>query len=388
MTERRLRHLVTTPVAAVLLAALAGLPAWAEPHLAVREGFLCSQCHVNRAGGGKRNAFGATYSQVALPAWRPGTEASRLGVVNPALGEYVSVGADVRVQHVTVQTVRTLYEGQWLEAIGGNTLRVPQANLYGELKLVRDHLSVYLDEKLGPEGASAREVMLLVYGLPHGGYAKAGKIQLPFGLRLADDEAFIRQATGFTFGNQDLGVEVGAEPGPAFFAASLSNGTLGGTDDNERKQLVATAGVKARWGRVGASYSWNDGTTPAGLVVRQVGGVFAAANLGRLTLLSEVDLIADTERPKGGERTEQFQLAVHGEADFLIVRGVAVRAAFGYHDPDVKVREDHRSRLALTLEVFPIPFLRVTATWVVREDIPQRVQGRADFFLVQLHGFL
>lgn len=373
---------------AVLFMTLCAFTASAEPHLAVREGFNCSQCHVNRTGGGKRNAFGANYSQVALPAWRPGPESLRVGVVSPNLGDYVSVGADLRVQHVTTETVRTQFEGQWLEAPGGNTLRIPEANLYGELMVVRDHLSLYLDEKLGPEGASAREAMILLYGLPYGGYAKAGKILLPYGLRLADDEAFIRQATGFNFGNQDLGVEIGAEPGPAFLAASLSNGTLGGTDDNERKQLTATAGVKTRWGRLGASYSWNDGTNATGLAVRQVGGGFACANVGRLTLLTEADLIVDTERPKGGERTQIFQLALHAEADFLIVRGVALRAAFGYHDPDLKVAEDQRTRLALTLDVFPVPFLRVSVTYVVRNDIPQQVQGNADFFLVQLHGFL
>lgn len=382
MTER------LAPRLAALVAVLCASAALAEPHLAVREGFWCSQCHTNRAGGGKRNAFGANYSQVTLPLWRPGNATSRIGVVSPNLGDYVSLGADVRVQHVTVQTVRTQFEGEWLEALGGNTLRVPQANLYGELTVVRDHLALYLDEKVGPEGASAREAMILLYGLPYGGYAKAGRILLPYGLRLADDEAFIRQATGFSFGNQDLGVEVGAEPGPAFITAALSNGTLGGTDDNERKQLTASAGVKTRWGRIGASYSWNDGTTPAGMNVRQVGGGFGAVNFGRLTLLSEVDLIVDTARPKGGARTQNFELAAHAEADLLIVRGVAVRAAFGYHDPDMKVKEDHRTRLALTVEVFPMPFLRITATYVVREDIPQRVQGRGDFFLVQLHGFL
>lgn len=373
---------------AALFLTLCAFTANAEPHLAVREGFTCSQCHVNKTGGGKRNAFGATYSQVALPFWRPGADKLPLGVVSPNLGDYVSLGADLRVQHVTVETVRTQFEGQWLEAPGGNTLRIPVANLYGELNLVRDHLSLYFDEKLGPEGASTREAMILLHGLPFGGYAKAGKILLPYGLRLADDEAFIRQATGFTFGNQDLGVELGAEPGPAFFAASLSNGTLGGTDDNERKQITATAGVKARWGRIGGSYSWNDATSAAGLSVRQVGGVFAAGNLGRLTLLSEIDLIVDTARPKGADRTQGFQLALHAEADFLIVRGVSLRAAFGYHDPDLKVAEDQRNRLALTLDVYPMPFLRLSATYVLRNDIPQQVQGNADFFLVQLHGFL
>jgi len=376
------------PLGLAALALLLAAPAAAEPHLAVREGFACSQCHTNRTGGGKRTAFGAMYSQVALPAWRPAPESVPLGFVSPRLGDWVSAGADLRVQHVTTLGARSYFDGKWLEAPGGNTLRIPVANLYAELELVRGWLSVYLDERLGPEGASARELMVLLRGLPLNAWVKAGRIQLPYGLRLADDEAFIRQVTGFTFGNQDLGVEVGAEPGPVFVSAAVSNGTLGGTDTNGRKQLTATFGVRAPWGRLGASYSWNDSSGPEGLLVRQVGGGFATLNLGRLSVLAEADLVVDTERPLGEGRRQAKQLAVHGEADFLVMRGVAVRAAFGFHDPDLDVGQDHRSRLALTLELFPLPFLRLTATYVIREDIPQRIAERRDSFLLQLHGFL
>ncbi|MBK7859704.1 MAG: hypothetical protein IPJ65_14010 [Archangiaceae bacterium] len=70
------------------------------------------------------------------------------------------------------------------------------------------------------------------------------------------------------------------------------------------------------------------------------------------------------------------------------MRGVGLRVAFGYHDPDLDTAQDHRSRLALTLEVFPLPFLRLSATYVLREDIPQRVEDRRDAFIFQLHGFL
>src|SRR5262252_4336143 len=91
--------------AGVLLASLlAPAAALAEPYLAVRAGYKCMVCHVNPTGGGKRNEFGATYGQTALPASRLDLETGEAvpdGAPDPApftgkLNNHIGVGADLR----------------------------------------------------------------------------------------------------------------------------------------------------------------------------------------------------------------------------------------------------------------------------------------------------
>ena len=135
-----------------------------------------------------------------------------------------------------------------------NSFDVGEANVYAHLFFLDGAAGLYLDETVGPGGAAAREVYGLVRG-PWGTYAKAGRMMLPFGLRLQDDAAFIREVTGFNYGVQDLGVEVGAEPGPFSLSVSFSNGTQGSTDNNKDKQVAGVASFIQRHWRIGGSAS-------------------------------------------------------------------------------------------------------------------------------------
>lgn len=395
--SRAPRKAVTGIVAAACVL-LAPLTAYGEPHLAIREGFLCSQCHTNRTGGGKRNAFGLLYTQTVLPVWKlhpprddglPGGSGGWF--LDARLGEAVTVGADFRLQNVTLLETRGAFQGEELIAKGANTFKIPEGNLYLEIELARDRVLLYLDETVAPESAASREAFLLVHEPRLRAYLKAGRFLLPYGLRLADDTSFVREVTGFNYGNQDLGVEGGAEPGPVFLYVAVTNGTQGGVDTNRSKQLTATAGVHDRSFRWGLSYSWNDGSTEKAVSTRQALALFAAASAGRLSLSAEVDTVRDGEgAPDTGAPSpeERRQIAAYVAADLLVRRGLNLRLGYELADPDVEVPEDERDRFTIGADAFLLPFLRLSAVYHLRRDIPQKVSGNQDTLIVQVHALL
>ena len=54
-------------IGAFVLTLFPSPPTNAEPSFAIRTGYSCSQCHVNRTGGGLRTPFGSLYTQTILP---------------------------------------------------------------------------------------------------------------------------------------------------------------------------------------------------------------------------------------------------------------------------------------------------------------------------------
>ena len=108
--------------------------------------------------------------------------------------------------------------------------------LYAEVSLLKEQLSLYLDQRVAPGGALNREAFGL-YKSKRGYYAKAGQFFLPYGFRLEDDTAFIRQITGFNFNNPDRGVEVGIDAAKFSANLALSNGTPGVSETDRGKQV-------------------------------------------------------------------------------------------------------------------------------------------------------
>jgi hypothetical protein len=358
--------------------------AWGEPYMAVREGYRCSQCHTNITGGGKRNDFGLIYTQTTLPhtvvsfstleKLFSATASSDSGTfVGARIAKFLSFGGNFRFEN------RTVFEEGPLET--RNEFDVTEANLYIEANLLEDFLTLYVDERLGPGGAASREVFGLIR-LPRlwNFYVKGGKILLPFGWRLQDDNAFIRDRTGINYANPDTGVEFGIEPGPVTFSLAVSNGTAGGAEDNLLKQITLRGEVVFRHWRFGWSFSYNDSDGARRIMY----GPFAGLSFGRFTLLGEVDIIEDRIDASGETTT---QLAVFSSLNFLIVRGVNFKVSYEYLDPDTDVGENTRTRLVIGLEPFITQFLQVRLFYRLNDSIPQRPAEGADELFLELHLF-
>jgi hypothetical protein len=345
-------------IAAGLLGPCAATALHAEPAFAVRTGHRCSQCHVNRTGGGLRNAYGSLYTQTVLPRrllrWREG------GNLLPADPDArFRVGADVRAGYH--ETASADFEET-------ASFELTEANAYGEVAFVPDRFSLYLDETVGPGGASTRELFALWSLRTLAGHVKVGKFLPAYGWRLPDDAAFVRQSSGFTYSAPDTGVEVGFEPGRWSLQLSATNGAGGGSDDNRSKRFTLAAVRRFERWRAGVSAANNivDGATITHA------GLIGGGNLGRLALLAEGDWVETTQ----SDATEHRLLGLI-EADLLVTRGVNVKLAHDWIDPDLDVGTDARTRSSVGVEIVPVPFVQLR--WFARRgNGPPQVPGSRD----------
>jgi len=366
--------LASTLIAALLAPALSR----AEPYLAVRAGAKCMACHVNPTGGGKRTEFGAIYGQTALPAERLDLSTGRSispGGAEPTawtgkLNDHLALGADLRA------TGRAAFVPNTTDTYAFDPVR---AQVYLEVKPIADRLTIYLDERVSPGAATNRETYAMLWTADHSAYVKAGRMFVPFGLRVEDDTAFIRQVSGTSFASSDDGVEGGLEIGPWSAQVSVTNGAGGGTETNRGKLVGALASyVRPDW-RVGLSASTNFN----GAADRRMQSAFAGLRTGIVAWLASGLRVADDGTPSG--RIEQRASLV--EANVEAARGHNVKLTYEYLDPDRDVREDHRERFSAVWEFVPFQFTQFRVGVRKNHGIPQNDAQNATEAFLQWHAF-
>lgn len=331
------------------------MPVRAEPAFAVRNGFSCGQCHVNRVGGGLRTPFGSLHGQTVLPARQ--LEWQGRGYLLPADPEArFAVGGDLRFG---------FYAAAPETGDSTATFALPSADLYAQFRAVPERLELYLDQRVGSGATSTRELFALWTFADRRGHVKAGRFVPPYGWALPDDSAFVREPLGFAFTGSDLGVETGFDSGRWSAQLAVVNGSGGPSDVDTNKKLTLLATRRFRGSRIGLSAAHNvtggTETTWAGLL----GGL----NVGRVSLWGE----ADRRRSDPGGETWAALL----EANLLIRRGVSLTYTHDWIDPDRDVATDERSRDALAFEYVPYPFVQLRAL-LRRGDGPPSVEGARD----------
>jgi hypothetical protein len=355
-------------IAALMLAILALLrtaPAEAEPYLAVMTGYKCNVCHVNPTGGGLRNEFGVTYAKVLLPAE---TIDNTLDAWTGKVTDRLQVGGDLRADWTRVTAPNSPSQ---------QSFQLEQFRVYADLTIIPDRLGLYVDEQIAPNGSINEEAYVRYGSTKDGFYIKGGQFYLPFGWRLQDQTAFVRQVSGINMTTPDKGIELGYEHAAWSAEFDVTNGAANATTGSGYQVTTQVVYTKPIW-RVGIAGS----STQSNIGDRRVGGLFAGLRTGPIAWLAEGDLVRDESLPGG--RTLAAGLL---EGDWRILKGHNLKLTAEYQDPDRSVSNDQQTRYSIVYEYTPLPFLQLRAGYRHYFGIPQNNTQNQQVILMELHGY-
>jgi hypothetical protein len=240
-------------------------------------------------------------------------------------------------------------------------------------------MSLYIDERLAPGTANNAETYLRMWTPDRSLYLKAGQMYLPYGIRLQDDGAYTREATGISFNTPDRGVEFGFDGTHWTAQLAITNGTAGASEvDNGKQWTMRSEYVAARW-RAGASFSLND--LAAG--TRRMQNVFGGVKTGAVVWLAEMDYIIDSSA--GPRRRQALGLL---EADWKMAPGQNLKLTAEAFDPNRAVARDRQTRLSLVWEYTPLPFVQLRAGLRNYDDTQEVAFFNQRIVFLQLHGYL
>lgn len=355
--------------AALVAVSLLAAPALAraEPYLAVQQGYKCGSCHVNPTGGGLRNDFGTVFTENVLPA---NTLPANFPVWTGAVLERLRLGADLRASDTQTDVP---------DQPTDRTRRIDQIRAYGDLSLIKDRLEYYLDEGLAPGDARPIEYYGRYSDPAHGWYAKGGQFYVPFGWRLQDNTAFVRETSGISMTTPDRGFELGLEL-PEWSAQLDYTRGIANIQTGTGHQLTGqVVWVRSLW-RIGAAAAF----TESAFGNRQVEGLFAGRRTGPVAWLGEIDFVRDAGFPEGARR---FASAL-GEADWALRKGHNLKLTAEYLDPDLRIANDQKTRWSILYEYTPVPFVQLRAGFRRYRGIPQNDLDNRHMLFLELHAFM
>lgn len=358
------RRLVQASSGLLLLASLA---AHAEPYLAVQQGLKCAACHVNPTGGGLRTAFGIAYATYVMPQSTPTGSAA---LWSGKAGELVRLGGDLRA---------SASRSDVPHSPSSQTFGLDQLRLYADVSIIPDRLQLYVDEALAPGNARIQEGYIRYGDAQVGWYLKGGQFYLPFGWRLQDQTALVREVSGISMTTPDSGLELGLERGDWSAQLDLTKGVVNAGSPTGYQLTAQAVRVQNRY-RVGVAGSF----THSAFGNRGVGGLFAGVRTGPVSWLGEMDLVRDAGFAPG---TRTLAAAL-GEVDWLIRKGQNLKFTAEYFDPDRAIAQDQKVRWSLLYELTPAPFVQLRFGLRRYSGIPQNDIDNRSLAFIELHGFL
>ena len=356
-------------VAGLVLALACTAPALAEPYLAVASGLKCANCHTNPTGGGKRNVFGMTYARTELARRTVLRDDDDTGW-NGDVTQWLGIGGDFRGGYRRFDPPGPARESD---------TEVTKSTVYVELRAIEDLLKFYFDEQVSPGNSVDREYYALLTPA-NGKYTiKAGQFFLPFGLRLQDDTAFVRQRSGINFDTPDDGIELGLELPRWSAQVAATNGTAGaGSAPGKDQWSLSAAYVQPRW-RVGASFNVNE--DPFG--DRTMQALFAGFRTGPISWLAELDFIED-DLPLGGSEEVYATLL---EGNWRFARGHNLKVTYEFLDPSDAAGDDEQERYSVVWEHSPLQLLQARFGYRAYNGVPALPLTNRNELFAEVHVY-
>jgi len=209
-------------------------------------------------------------------------------------------------------------------------------------------------------------------------YLRAGHMNLNFGLRLQEQQAFVSQIAGINMDTPDNGMELGYRSGPWDAQLAVSNGTAGGAESDNGKQYTGqVVRIQDRW-RVGAGVNYNDSSTQRSTA----GCLFGGLRTGPVAWLFEADLV--NTQPSG--QIEQQLAAALLEANWLVQRGANLKFTVEVLDPDRGRSGNLQTRFSVVGEYTPMQYLQLRLGARLLDDNSTQYQAVNQAFL-EVHAY-